>query len=67
MKQRAEFAMVNTVKGNKEKYTTRDIRKATLARKLQDVHGVSARDLVIAIQSHIKNFPVTAVHVKMIE
>ena len=67
MKQRAELTMVTTVKDNKKKYTARDVSKATLAQKLQDVTGVSARDLVIAVRSHIKNFPVTAAHTKMAE
>ena len=59
MKQRAELAMVTTVKDNKKNYTLRDVGKATKARKLQDVTGVSAQDLVIAVRSHIKNCPVT--------
>ena len=67
MKQRAELALVTTVKDNKKKYTIRDVSKETLARKLQDVTGVSARDLVIAVRSHIKNCPVTAAHAKMAE
>ena len=39
--------MVTTVTDNKMKYTDRDVGKATLARKLQDVTGVSARDMVV--------------------
>ena len=57
--------MVTTVKENKKKYTDRYISKARLARKLQDVTGVSARDLVIAIRSHIINCQVTVAHAKV--
>ena len=67
MNQRVEFALVTTVKGNEEKYTTRDVAKAKLARKLQDVTGVSTQDLVIVVRSHIKNCPVTAVDAKLVE
>ena len=59
--------MVTTVKVNKEKHTTRDVGKAKLARKLQDVTGVSTRNLVIAVRSHIKNCPVTAADAKLVE
>ena len=58
---------MTTVKDNKMKYTDRDVNKATLARKLQDVTGVSGRDLVIAVRSQIMNCPVTAAHAKMAE
>ena len=55
-----EHALVTTVKSNKEKYTTRDVGKATVERKLQSVIGSSARDLVISVRSHIKNCSFTA-------
>ena len=61
------MALATTVKENKKKYTDRDASKTTLARKLQDVTGVSARDLVIAVRLHIINCPVTAAHAKMAE
>ena len=67
LKQKRELALVTTVADNKMKYTNRDVSKATLARKLQDVTGVLGRDLVIAVQSHIMNCPVTAPHAKMAE
>ena len=42
--------------------------RATLARNLQeDMMGCSARDLVIAVCSHFKNFPVTAGDAKLAE
>ena len=55
MKQRVEYTLVTTVKKNKKKYSTQDVGKATLAQKLQDLTGVSAHNLIITIQSHIKN------------
>ena len=57
--------MVTTIKDNKAKYTTRDVAKATAARKLQNVIGCTARDLVIAVRSHIKNCPLTAADAKL--
>ena len=48
-------------------YTDWDVSKATLARKLQDVIGVSAHDLVIVVRSHIANCPVTSAHANMAE
>ena len=38
-----------------------------MARKLQNVIGSSARDLVISVCSHIKNCPVTAADAKLAE
>ena len=62
-----EHALVTTVKSNKEKYTTRDVGKATVERKLQSVIGSSSQYLVISVRSHIKNFPVIAADAKLAE
>ena len=67
MNQRTEHTLVTIVKDNKENYTPRDVGTATLARILQDVMCCSARDLVIAVCSHIKNFPVTAGKANLVE
>ena len=67
LKQKKELALVTTVAENKMKYTDRDVSKAIVARKLQDVTGISGRDLVIAVRSQIMNCPVTAAHAKMAE
>lgn len=67
LNQHTEHALVTTVKDNKEKYTPRDVGMSTLVRKLQDVMAYSARYLIIAVCSHIKNCPVTAVDAKLAE
>ena len=67
LNQRTAHALVTTAKDNKAKYIPRDAGKATVVRKLQDVIGCSARDLVIAVQSHIMNFLVTVVDAKLAE
>ena len=62
---RTEHALVTTAKENKEKNTARDVGKSTVTRKLKNVIGSSAKDLVISVCSHIKNCPVTAVDAKL--
>ena len=53
------------MKENTTKYTTQDgVEKAALTQKVQAVTRVSANDLVIVVQSHIKNCSVTAAHAK---
>ena len=64
---RTEHTLVTAVKENKEKYTTRDVGKATVARKIQNLIGSSARYLVLSVRSHIKNCPVTAADAKLAE
>ena len=49
LKQKRELTLVTTVTDNKTKYTDKDVSKTTLAQKLQDVTGVSARDLFVAV------------------
>ena len=67
MNMRPEHALVTTEKENKEKYTTINVGKATVTRKLQNVIGSSARDLAISVSYHIKNCPVTAADANLAE
>ena len=67
LKQQREMILVTTISNNKMKYTDRDIGKATLAWKLQDMTGLLPRDLVITVRSHTVNCPVTVADAKMAE
>ena len=67
MNMKIEHALVTKLKENKHKYTTRDVGKSTVTRKLKNVIGSSAKDLVISVCSHIKNCPVTAADAKLSE
>ena len=67
MNNRTEHVLVTTVKENKEKYTSRDVGKDTLTREQQNIMRCSARDLVITVCSHVKNFSVTGTYENLAE
>lgn len=67
MNQCTIHALVTTVKENKEKYTSRDVGKDTLTREQQNIMRCSARDLVITVCSHVKNFSVTGTYKNLAE
>ena len=66
---RQELAMVNTVAGNEEGYTKRQLKEAKAARELQAIVGSpSTADLKAMLNSNqIANCPVTSEHVDRAE
>ena len=67
MNMKIKRALVTKLKENKHKYTTRDVGKSTVTRKLQNLIGSSTQDLMISVCSHVKNCPVTSADAKLEE